>query len=188
MAEEKSAPKKEKPAKPAAEGAPAAAAPPKRRPAPKAAADKAGKPADGAAPPLALRLRAAEQKPVEMVGMASPSSPRPKTSSRRSWGTIKVRKAKGSKNVTSGSPTSSRPSTTRSSRSPTRRGRSSPGLQRRQVQLPRFPQVHRLRRPGRRPGRRAQRDVAWTERRHHPRLRSRPRPRQRDPRPPGHRP
>jgi hypothetical protein len=51
MAEEKSAPKKEKPAKPAAEGAPAAAPADKKAKGPKA--DKAAKPAaDGAAPRL----------------------------------------------------------------------------------------------------------------------------------------
>ena len=68
MAEEKSAPKKEKPAKPAAEGAPAAAATPAEKKAKglKAAAEKAANegvvPAPGAAPGPA-----GEQKPIEMV-------------------------------------------------------------------------------------------------------------------------
>lgn len=103
MAEEKSAPKKEKPAKPAAEGAPAAAAPAaeKKAKAPKAAADKAGKPADGAAPAAGAPAPAAEQKPVEMVhGVAK--QPTAEDLLKEELGTIKVRKAKGSKNVTSG--------------------------------------------------------------------------------------
>jgi len=103
MAEEKSAPKKEKPAKPAAEGAPAAAAPAaeKKAKGPKAAADKAGKPADGAAPAPGAPAPAAEQKPVEMVhGVAK--QPTAEDLLKEELGTIKVRKAKGSKNVTSG--------------------------------------------------------------------------------------
>jgi len=103
MAEEKSAPKKEKPAKPATEGAPAAAAPAaeKKAKAPKAAADKAGKPADGAAPAAGAPAPAAEQKPVEMVhGVAK--QPTAEDLLKEELGTIKVRKAKGSKNVTSG--------------------------------------------------------------------------------------
>ena len=76
MAEEKSAPKKEKPAKPAAEGAaPAGAAP---------------APAPGT-----------EQKPVEMVhGVAR--QPTAEELLKEELGAIKVRKAKGSKNITSG--------------------------------------------------------------------------------------
>lgn len=104
MAEEKSAPKKEKPAKPAAEGAPAAAAPAaeKKAKAPKAPADKAGKPADAGAPAgAAPAAPAAEQKPVEMVhGVAK--QPTAEDLLKEELGTIKVRKAKGSKNVTSG--------------------------------------------------------------------------------------
>ena len=103
MAEEKSAPKKEKPAKPAAEGAPAAAAPAveKKAKAPKAAAEKAGKPADGAAPAAGALALVAEQKPVEMVhGVAK--QPTAEDLLKEELGTIKVRKAKGSKNVTSG--------------------------------------------------------------------------------------
>ncbi len=99
MAEEKSAPKKEKPAKPAAEGAPAAAAPAaeKKAKALKPAGDKAVKPADGAAP----AAPAAEQKPVEMVhGVAK--QPTAEDLLKEELGAIKVRKAKGSKNVTSG--------------------------------------------------------------------------------------
>jgi len=103
MAEEKSAPKKEKPAKPAAEGAPAAAAPAaeKKAKAPKAAGDKAGKPAEGAAPAAGAPAPVAEQKPVEMVhGVAK--QPTAEDLLKEELGTIKVRKAKGSKNVTSG--------------------------------------------------------------------------------------
>lgn len=99
MAEEKSAPKKEKPAKPAAEGAPAAAAPAaeKKAKALKPAGDKAVKPADGGAP----AAPAAEQKPVEMVhGVAK--QPTAEDLLKEELGAIKVRKAKGSKNVTSG--------------------------------------------------------------------------------------
>jgi small subunit ribosomal protein S11 len=91
MAEEKSAPKKEKPAKAApaaAEGAaPAAPAPEKKTKAPKAAAD-------GSAP-------AAPEKPVELVGGVA-KQPTAEDLLKEELGTIKVRKAKGSKNVTSG--------------------------------------------------------------------------------------
>ena len=101
MAEEKSAPKKEKPAKAAAEGAAAAPAEKKAR-APKApAGDKA--PAEKAAAPAAegAPAPAAEQKPVEMVhGVAR--QPTAEELLKEELGAIKVRKAKGSKNVTSG--------------------------------------------------------------------------------------
>jgi len=106
MAEEKSAPKKEKPAKPAADGAPAAAPAEKKAKAPKAAADKAAKPAEGAAAPAAEGAAApaapaGEQKPVEMVhGVAR--QPTAEELLKEELGVIKVRKAKGSKNVTSG--------------------------------------------------------------------------------------
>ena len=103
MAEEKSAPKKEKPAKPAAEGAPGAAAPTpaeKKAKGLKAAADKAAgiTPADGAAP---AAPSGGEGKPVEMVhGVAK--QPTAEDLLKEEVGTIKVRKAKGSKNVVSG--------------------------------------------------------------------------------------
>ena len=104
MAEEKSAPKKEKPAKPAAEGAPAAAPAEKKAKAPKAAADKAAKPgAEGAAPAEASAPAeaAAPAKPVEMVhGVAR--QPTAEELLKEELGAIKVRKAKGSKNVISG--------------------------------------------------------------------------------------
>ena len=108
MAEEKSAPKKEKPAKPAAEGAPDAAAPAaeKKAKAPKAAGEKGGKPgAEGAAPAGAAApaggAPAAEQKPVEMVhGVAK--QPTAEDLLKEELGAVKVRKAKGSKNVSSG--------------------------------------------------------------------------------------
>ena len=105
MAEEKSAPKKENPANPAAEGAPAAPAAPaaeKKAKAPKAAGDKSGKPAEaGAAGTGPAAAPAAEQKPVEMVhGVAK--QPTAEDLLKEELGTVKVRKAKGSKNVTSG--------------------------------------------------------------------------------------
>jgi small subunit ribosomal protein S11 len=118
MAEEKSASKKEKPAdgsakagKPAAEGAPAAAAPAgeKKGKGPKAPGEKGGKPAEGAAPGAAGAPAAegapkgpsGEQKPVEMVhGVAK--QPTAEDLLKEELGAIKVRKAKGSKNVVSG--------------------------------------------------------------------------------------
>jgi len=110
MAEEKSAPKKEKPAKPAAEGAPAAAPAEKKAKGPKAAGDKAGKAGAEAAPDAAgaapagapgVAAPAGEQKPVEMVhGVAK--QPTAEDLLKEELGAIKVRKAKGSKNVTSG--------------------------------------------------------------------------------------
>ena len=113
MAEEKSAPKKEKPAKPAAEGAPAAAPAEKKAKGPKAAGEKAGKPGAEAAPAAAGAAPAGapgaaspagpagEQKPVEMVhGVAK--QPTAEDLLKEELGAIKVRKAKGSKNVTSG--------------------------------------------------------------------------------------
>jgi len=102
MAEEKSAPKKDTSAKPAAEGTAAAPADKKAR-APKAAADKAAKPGvEGAAPAApAAAAPAGEQKPVEMVhGVAK--QPTAEELLREELGAIKVRKAKGSKHVTSG--------------------------------------------------------------------------------------
>jgi small subunit ribosomal protein S11 len=109
MAEEKSAPKKEKPAKAAPEGAPAAAPTEKKAKAPKAAGDKAAKSsadaaaaapagAPGAAPAAAP---AAEQKPVELVH-GVPKQPTAEDLLKEELGAIKIRKAKGSKNVTSG--------------------------------------------------------------------------------------
>jgi len=101
MAEEKSAPKKEKPAKAAAEGAAAAPAEKKARTPKAAAGEKA--PADKAAAPAAegAAAPAAEQKPVEMVhGVAR--QPTAEELLKEELGAIKVRKAKGSKNVTSG--------------------------------------------------------------------------------------
>ena len=106
MAEEKSAPKKEKPAKPAADGAPAAAPAEKKAKAPKA--DKAAKPAaDGAAPAApsagaaAPKAPAPSDKPVEMIGGVA-KQPTAEDLLKEELGTIKVRKAKGSKNVVSG--------------------------------------------------------------------------------------
>jgi small subunit ribosomal protein S11 len=90
MSEEKSAPKKEKaPKKPVAEGAPAAEAKPAKAP-------KAGKPADGetAAP-------VAETKPVELVG-GVPKAATAEDLLKEELASVKVRKAKGSKNIISG--------------------------------------------------------------------------------------
>ena len=97
MAEEKSAPKKEKPAKAApvaVDGAAPASAAPADRPEKKAKAPKVGP--DGA--PIAP---AAPEKPVELVGGVA-KQPTAEDLLKEELGTIKVRKAKGSKNVTSG--------------------------------------------------------------------------------------
>jgi small subunit ribosomal protein S11 len=94
MAEEKSAPKKEKTPKVAAAGAevkaPAADKPAKASKAPKTEG------AEGAAPAPAV-----EQKPVELVGGVA-KQPTAEDLLKEELGTIKIRKAKGSKNVTSG--------------------------------------------------------------------------------------
>lgn len=91
MAEEKSAPKKEKtPKASAAEvSTPAAEKPVKAK-----AAKTEG--AEGAAP-----APAAEQKPVELIGGVA-KQPTAEDLLKEELGTIKIRKAKGSKNVTSG--------------------------------------------------------------------------------------
>src|SRR5947208_1824517 len=109
MAEEKSAPKKEKPAKaaaPAADGAAAAAATPAEKKAKglKAAAEKAAAgegTAPGAAGEGAHAPKPPSDKPVEMVGGVA-KQPTAEDLLKEELGTIKVRKAKGSKNVTSG--------------------------------------------------------------------------------------
>jgi small subunit ribosomal protein S11 len=98
MAEEKSASKKEKPAKAASvavEGAaPASTAASAERPEKKAKAPKTGPDGAPAAP-------AAPEKPVELVGGVA-KQPTAEDLLKEELGTIKVRKAKGSKNVTSG--------------------------------------------------------------------------------------
>ncbi len=88
MAEEKSAPKKEKAPKAASAETPAKSAP--------SAEPKAAKPAkdDAAAAPAA-------EKPVELVGGVA-KQPTAEELLKEEIGAIKVRKAKGSKNVTSG--------------------------------------------------------------------------------------
>src|SRR5476651_1951970 len=93
MAEEKSAPTKEKPAKPAVAPATEGAAPAveKKARAPKASAEGAASPAEGAPP----------AKPVEMIGGVA-KQPTAEDLLKEEMGAIKVRKAKGSKNVTSG--------------------------------------------------------------------------------------
>jgi small subunit ribosomal protein S11 len=105
MAEEKSAPKKEKPAKPAADGAPAAAPAEKKAKAPKApkaaAADGAAPAAAGPAGEAAPKAAAATEKPVELIGGVA-KQPTAEDLLKEELGTIKVRKAKGSKNVVSG--------------------------------------------------------------------------------------
>lgn len=96
MSEEKSAPKKEKAPKkaaPAAEGAAAPAAEAKPAKAPKAA-----KPAEGEA---AAAAPAADQKPVELVG-GVPKAATAEDLLKEELASIKVRKAKGSKNISSG--------------------------------------------------------------------------------------
>lgn len=100
MAEEKSAPKKEKAPKAAApaagtEAAPAAAPKPAKAP-------KAAKPAaDGTAPAEGAPAAAAPEKPVELIGGVA-KQPTAEDLLKEELGAIKVRKAKGSKNVTSG--------------------------------------------------------------------------------------
>ena len=122
MAEEKSAPKKEKPIKAAAAPVEGAAAPAeggakapageKKAKGAKPAGEKGGKPAaDAAAPAAAAGAPGAtaeapkgpsgEQKPVEMVhGVAK--QPTAEDLLKEELGAVKVRKAKGSKNVSSG--------------------------------------------------------------------------------------
>jgi small subunit ribosomal protein S11 len=97
MAEEKSAPKKEKPVKaPAAAGE---AKPAKAPKAPKAAAAEGAAPAaTGAA---AAPAAPAAEKHVELIGGVA-RQPTAEELLKEEIGTIKVRKAKGSKNVTSG--------------------------------------------------------------------------------------
>jgi len=92
MSEEKSTPKKEKAPKKDAAAAPAAPAAEKTPKAPKAA-----KPAEGEA----AAAPAADAKPVELVG-GVPKSLSAEELLKEELGTIKVRKAKGSKNVVSG--------------------------------------------------------------------------------------
>ena len=94
MSEEKSTPKKEKAPKKDAAAAPAAGAPASDKP---AKAPKAAKPAEGEA----VAAPAADAKPVELVG-GVPKSLSAEDLLKEELGTIKVRKAKGSKNVISG--------------------------------------------------------------------------------------
>jgi small subunit ribosomal protein S11 len=111
MAEEKSTPKKEKPVKAAAAPVEGAAPVDKKPKAPKGTGDKAAKPAvDGAAPAAGAAAPGgapgapaapAEGKSVEMVhGVAR--QPTAEELLKEEIGAIKIRKAKGSKNVTSG--------------------------------------------------------------------------------------
>jgi small subunit ribosomal protein S11 len=110
MAEEKSAPKKEKPAKPAKpapEGAPAAAAatPAEKKAKGLKAAAAAAAAAEGAVPgaagEVAPKAAPASDKPVELIGGVA-KQPTAEDLLKEELGTIKVRKAKGSKNVVSG--------------------------------------------------------------------------------------
>src|SRR4051812_18175259 len=104
MAEEKSAPKKEKAPKaaaPAAEGAPKGAPAAEGKP---ARAPKGAAAPEGSAPATsesAPKPAAAPDKPVEMVGGVA-KQPTAEDLLKEELGAIKVRKAKGSKNVTSG--------------------------------------------------------------------------------------
>src|SRR6478735_1026836 len=95
MSEDKSAPKKEKAPKkvaPAADGAAAAAPAAEAKP---AKAPKAPKSAEGEAAP------AADAKPVELVG-GVPKAATAEDLLKEELASIKVRKAKGSKNISSG--------------------------------------------------------------------------------------
>jgi len=96
MAEEKSAPKKEKPVKAAtgSEAAPAADKKPAKAAKVPAADSAAPAPADAAAP-------VAPAKPVELVGGVA-RQPTAEELLKEELGAIKIRKAKGSKNVTTG--------------------------------------------------------------------------------------
>jgi small subunit ribosomal protein S11 len=93
MSEEKSAPKKEKAPKKvaAAEGAPGAEAKPVKAP-------KAAKSTEGE---VAVAAPVADTKPVELVG-GVPKAATAEDLLKEELSTIKVRKAKGSKNITSG--------------------------------------------------------------------------------------
>ncbi len=92
MAEEKSAPKKEKTPKAAAAGAEVSPAAEKSTKASKAPKTEG---AEGAAPAPAA------EKPVELIGGVA-KQPTAEDLLKEELGTIKIRKAKGSKNVTSG--------------------------------------------------------------------------------------
>lgn len=100
MSDEKSAPQKEKAAKPeSAERAPRKeGALDKHARAPKG--EKTGKPAAAPAEPAAP-APAADTKPVETVG-GVPRAPSAEDLLKEELGAVKVRKAKGSKNITSG--------------------------------------------------------------------------------------
>jgi small subunit ribosomal protein S11 len=102
MSEEKSThPKKEKAPKP--EAASTAPAPAAEKPARAPKGDRAAKPADGAAPetPAKPGAQAADAKPVEMVGGVA-KAPSAEDLLKEELGAIKVRRAKGSKNIISG--------------------------------------------------------------------------------------
>ena len=102
MAEDKSAPKHERAPKkdgapaspPAAEGTAPAPSPEKKPRGPKPGAEGSAPGGEGAAP-------AAPAKPVEMIGGVA-KQPTAEDLLKEEMGAIKVRKAKGSKNVTSG--------------------------------------------------------------------------------------
>jgi small subunit ribosomal protein S11 len=103
MAEDKSDPKNEKPD---ASAAPAPARAERKPKAPKDGAGKAAKPADDAAAPAGAAPAAdgkpaAPAAPKEMIGGVA-KQPTAEDLLKEELGAIKVRKAKGSKNVTSG--------------------------------------------------------------------------------------
>jgi len=93
MAEEKTAPKKEKPPKGPKAAKPAGA--------PEAAAPAAAAPGGPAAPAAAPAAPAPEAKPAELVGGVA-KQPTAEDLLKEELGAVKVRKAKGSKNITSG--------------------------------------------------------------------------------------
>jgi small subunit ribosomal protein S11 len=96
MAEEKPAPKKEKAPKGAPKGAKPADAPEAAAPAAGQAPAPATAPAAGHAP-----APAADGKPVELIGGVA-KQPTAEDLLKEELGAVKIRKAKGSKNVTSG--------------------------------------------------------------------------------------
>ncbi len=98
MAEEKSAPKKEKAPKAAAPAAGTETAPAAAKP---AKAPKAAKPAAEGAADAAPAAAPVSEKPVELIGGVA-KQPTAEDLLKEELGAIKVRKAKGSKNVTSG--------------------------------------------------------------------------------------
>jgi hypothetical protein len=180
MAEEKSAPKKEKAPKAAVAAAGAEA--PLRLP----SLPRPPRPPEAAAPEARRRLRPLTS-PLNSLAVCA-KQPTAEDLLKEELGAIKVRKAKGSKNVTSGVANVLATFNNTIVSITDQKGQRHFLVQRRQVQLPRFAQVHRLCRPGCRAGRRPQCHVPRPQGHCHPRVRSRSRSRQRHPCAAGHRP